>query len=297
MEITGKIINAPKIYPHWSDNIISIKTINNDKAKGLAKLRIYGGRIFSYSDIVRFKAVLKEPPFYLLSENINAVLNISGSKVEKAGVDRRNILKSLSISSKKYMQNMYSYYLPRLESVLISGIVLGGDQNIPKGIQKIFRDTGTVHILAVSGMNVGLVGIICFVILVDIFRLPKKIAVIPSIFMVWFYSLTTGMNPPVVRSALTLTILFIGNILEREGDVLNSLSLAALIILLTSPLSLFSISFQLSFICVLSMILIYPELENFKIKETNKEEKKKQEELKKLLSELLPILDAPVLPL
>lgn len=282
VEITGEITDEPGIYPHWSENTISINTINNNDVKGLAKLRIYGGRIFSYNDIIKCNVVMKEPSFYLLSEDINAVSNIIGSKVEKTGEGKGNILKSSSIYFKKYIKNMYSYYLPKMESVLISGIVLGGDQNIPKGVQKIFRDTGTVHILAVSGMNVGLIGIICFVIFSNAFRLPKKIAVIPSIFIIWFYSLITGMNPPVVRSAITLTILFLGYIFEREGDVLNSLSLAAMIILLISPLILYSISFQLSFVCVLSMILIYPELENFKIKKINKEEEKIKEDLKKI---------------
>lgn len=288
VEIIGKITDEPKIYPRWVSYDLSINKINNEEIKrparrgGFVRLRIYGGRIFSYNDIIKFKTVLEEPPFYFLSENISAVSDISGSKVEKTGEDRENIIKSASISFKRYTQNLYFYYLPKMESALISGIVLGGDQSIPEGVQKIFRDTGTVHILAVSGMNVGLIGIICFVILGDLLRLPKKTAVVPSIFMVWFYSMATGMNPPVVRSAITLTIIFLGYILEREGDVLNSLSLAALIILLLSPLALFSISFQLSFICVLSMILIYPELENFQIKEINKEDKKKKEDLGKI---------------
>lgn len=282
VEIIGKITDEPKIYSNRTDYILSLKNINNEEIKGLIKLRMYGGRIFSYNDVIKFNGVLEEPPFYLLSEDINAVSHASSSKVKKAGEANKNIIKSASIDFKKYMQNIYFYYLPKMEAVLINGIVLGGDQSIPEGVQKIFRDTGTVHILAVSGMNVGLVGIICFVIIADILRLPKKIAVIPSIFMVWFYSLATGLNPPVVRSAIMLTIIFLGNILERESDVLNSLSLAALIILLISPLTLFSISFQLSFVCVLSMILIYPKLESFKFKETNKEEKKKNKDLEKI---------------
>ncbi|MEW6087504.1 MAG: ComEC/Rec2 family competence protein [bacterium] len=282
VEITGKIADEPKIYPKWTDYDLSLKNINDEEIKGFIRLRAYGGRIFSYNDIVKFKGALEEPPFYLLSEDINAVSNTGGSKVEKIGEGKGNSIKKSSISFKKYIQNLYFYYLPRMESVLISGIVLGGDQTIPEGVQKIFRDTGTVHILAVSGMNVGLIGTISFMILVGILRLPRKIAVIPSILMIWFYSLATGMNPPVVRSAITLTIIFFGYILERENDVLNSLSLAALIILLFNPLALFSISFQLSFICVLSMILIYPELEKIQIKKINKEEKGKMEDLKRI---------------
>lgn len=167
-------------------------------------------------------------------------------------------------AAKEYIQSLYVYYLPEMEASLISGIVLGGGQDIPREVQQMFRDTGTVHILAVSGLNVGLIGTVCFLIIVNILRLPKKMAVVPSILIVWFYAITTGLNPPVVRSAITLTLLFIGYVVvEREGDILNSLALAALIILLFNPLTLFSISFQLSFVCVLSMILIYPELENF----------------------------------
>lgn len=169
-------------------------------------------------------------------------------------------------AAKEYIQSLYVYYLPEMEASLISGIVLGGGQDIPREVQQMFRDTGTVHILAVSGLNVGLIGTVCFLIIVNILRLPKKMAVVPSILIVWFYAITTGLNPPVVRSAITLTLLFIGYIVvEREGDILNSLALAALIILLFDPLSLFSISFQLSFVCVLSMILIYPEFGNSQI--------------------------------
>ncbi|MFH1288041.1 MAG: ComEC/Rec2 family competence protein [bacterium] len=282
VEIIGRIADEPRMYSRVTNYALSLESIDDVGIKGKIKLAIYGGRVFSYNDVVKFKAKLKHPNFYLLSNAANAVSSVSGSKVEKIGRYKKNILKNASISFKKYVQNLYSYYLPKMESVLLSGIVLGLDQNIPEGVQQIFRDTGTVHILAASGLNVGLVGIICFVVIVNILRLPKKTAVIPSILLVWFYALTTGLNPPVVRSAITLTVLFLGYIIERDGDVLNSLTLAALIILLLNPLALFSISFQLSFVCVLSMILIYPELENFQIKRVNKEEKKKKEDLEKI---------------
>lgn len=124
-----------------------------------------------------------------------------------------------------------------------------------------FADAGVSHVLAVSGMHVGIVTSLLLFILYPMKYAGKRkwryAAVIP---LVWIYTWFTGMSPSTVRAAVMISFYFGAIILERRHSSLRALGWAAVLILIVSPRSVFDIGFQLSFLCVGSLIMFVEPL-------------------------------------
>ncbi|MDD5492046.1 MAG: ComEC/Rec2 family competence protein, partial [bacterium] len=164
---------------------------------------------------------------------------------------------------KALQQNMagnISYGLPADLSALLRGIMLGEKTEISREIKDMFADTGVMHILAVSGLNVGMVAVIFFFVLTVLFRLKKKQASLVLIFILVIFAQVTGSQASVNRAVVMAIVGLAAVILERDRDMLNSLCLAAMILLLYDPGSLFNVGFQLSFAATLGIILLTPKL-------------------------------------
>lgn len=154
-------------------------------------------------------------------------------------------------------QNIYYNVPTGNERNLLSGLFLGERYMIPKEILDIFQRTNTMHILAISGLHIGFIG----VMLIGVLRMlyvPRKIAAILAIIGILSYVSMVGWRPPAFRAAIIFCILLMGWVLDRPFDSINSLFCAAFIILLVTPEALFEIGFQLSFIIVFSLLLVTP---------------------------------------
>jgi competence protein ComEC len=93
-------------------------------------------------------------------------------------------------------------------------------------------------------------------------RIPRKPRYLLTIIILVIYCILTGANAPVVRATIMAAVLFFSYFLKREDDIYNSLSLAALIILIINPWQLFEISFQLSFLSVVSIVWLSPKIKS-----------------------------------
>lgn len=140
---------------------------------------------------------------------------------------------------------------------LIEGLLLGERQIISRELKDILQNTNTIHILAISGDHIGFVGVIFIGILRLIF-IPRKISALFALIGVLFYVSMVGWQPPTFRAAVMFSVFAIGWIIDRPIDTINTLALAAVIILLVIPQALFQAGFQLSFIIVLSLLLAIP---------------------------------------
>jgi len=136
-----------------------------------------------------------------------------------------------------------------------SGQVHGQD------IERAFLVTGTTHLLAVSGFNVGLVALAVLVVLRLTGVGPKPTAVVVAAAVLGF-TLMTALEPPVLRAAILFWALCLGWVMGREALGLNSLALAVILVLLVRPGDLFTTSFQLSFLAVLGMMFLVHGLED-----------------------------------
>jgi len=152
-------------------------------------------------------------------------------------------------------------HLSENEASILQGFLVGDRYNIPRSIVDLFKISGVVHILAISGFNLG---IIAFQILLflKMLPMPRRLQYFCAMVLIIFYAFLTGGQPAVVRAAIMASVILTGLMIERESDSMNTLSLAALLILLMNPLNVFDVGFQLSFISVFSIIFFYPQWMN-----------------------------------
>ncbi|MDP2898668.1 MAG: DNA internalization-related competence protein ComEC/Rec2 [bacterium] len=141
-------------------------------------------------------------------------------------------------------------------SPFLRAIILGERREVDEDFKEALRRTNTMHILAISGLNVVILAFPIYFLLSRLLLVPKTVSSLATIVAVAGYSLLTGMYPPVFRSFVMCTVLLLGPILKRRSDSLNSLAAAAVVILCIRPGDLFTAGFQLSFMVVLSIILL-----------------------------------------
>ncbi len=149
---------------------------------------------------------------------------------------------------------------PSEHASLLNGVVWGFRADIPEDIKNSFMETGTIHILAVSGSNVAVVALALSSVL-GFFRLRRRALTFAVIAGVLVYMVITGSSPSVVRATIMAVVMILGTVTERRTDVYNSLGVAALLLLLMDTNALFDPGFILSFSAVWSLIYFYGPLE------------------------------------
>lgn len=145
---------------------------------------------------------------------------------------------------------------------LLWAMTLGGRGAMTPEIQEAFMRSGTMHVFAISGLHIGL---ICFlgVQLLRFIRIPRFLAGLIALPLVWIYTGVTGWQPSAIRATAMSTVVVGGWILDRPPDLLNSLAAAALGILAWDPQQLFQAGFQLSFVVVAGIGMLAAPLEAF----------------------------------
>lgn len=137
----------------------------------------------------------------------------------------------------------------------LAGMVLGVTASIPDAIQQEFRNTGTYHLFSVSGLHVGMIGLILWQAL-KIMGLSRRRAVLVIIPALFFYALITGWKPSSLRSAMMSAIFLIAMTSSRQPIPINSLCAAAFLILVQWTNEVFNPGFQLSFLVVAAILLL-----------------------------------------
>lgn len=143
------------------------------------------------------------------------------------------------------------------ELAILSALTLGDKSQLTQELKASYATTGASHILAVSGLHVGIVYWVIITLLSKI--LPgermKKVRVISSLTVLWGYAFIAGLSASVVRASIMLTLVAIGELLERRALTLNTLFASAFCMLLYHPRYLTDVGFQLSYTAVLSILL------------------------------------------
>jgi competence protein ComEC len=151
---------------------------------------------------------------------------------------------------------IYQKTLPEPQSSLLSGIVLGSKSNLPQDLYQALQKTGTMHIVVASGMNVTILAstMISFLLLF----LSRRLAIILSCILIWFYVGLAGGGAPIVRAGFMGTLTFLALFLGREADAWRILGLTGFIMLFLDPRLLFDLGFQLSFMATFGIIFFNP---------------------------------------
>jgi len=137
---------------------------------------------------------------------------------------------------------------------LLRGMLLGDVSGLPWAVQEDFRQSGTSHIFSVSGLHMSLLAWSVFRLLCAL-KCPRKAAALFGGAFVVFFMALTGFSAPCVRAGVMMLVLLAGELFSRRADSLNSLGLAALLLLMISPLSAGQVGLELSFGATLGIVL------------------------------------------
>ncbi len=197
---------------------------------------------------------------YLKRKRIHFILSVGREGTSQVlDQHRANGTIDLAYRLREHLKSIYAKHLTPREASVLQALVVGDQSHIPRTLRDLFVRTGTAHILAVSGFNVGIVAAFIFLFL-RLLPVPLQIQYVLTILLIIGYAILTGLQPSIVRAAIMAVIFFLGLLIEKEVDGLHTLSLAAFLLLLYNPMYLFDIGFQLSFMSVLALIVLYPAL-------------------------------------
>lgn len=233
--------------------------------------------VIRQGDVVRLRGSLRRPPglrnpggfnyrAYLARRGICCTMYVgTPSHVAVVG-DRRNSLEAGLVAARTHVRRRIRRYVPSAGGrAVLRALLLGDRSRISDARRERFARTGLMHLLAVSGLHVFLVGMVLYTLLrpllmrlrltwwaVEVSRAVLTIAVLG------FYMLLTGARPSVVRAVIMATLFIGGVIFQRSAHPLNTLGVAGLILLAVRPPALFDVGFQLSMAAVGSIVVLNP---------------------------------------
>jgi competence protein ComEC len=195
---------------------------------------------------------------YLAGQGIHAIFEGYGPRTLRRLEGGRNFwgwpLEGLQRLRQLSAERLDQIYPPPVNG-LLKALLLGIRKGLPDELRDDFVKTGTIHLVAISGMNITLVaGGLFFLALVA--GLPQKGAAAAGLLSAVAYVFLSGAGIPVVRAGWMAALFFAGLLLEREKDLLNSLYFAFFAIVAVDPEALFQVGFQLSFLSVLCLALL-----------------------------------------
>ncbi len=200
---------------------------------------------------------------YLARQKIYAVFKVKDERnIIAVGKNRLNPIIKFGFSIRQKLSRSIEQYLPREQAGLLSAMLLGRRQDLAGDLKDTFVQTGTVHLLAISGLHTGLI-VAFFLIILKLLRVKRKASYLITIGLVILYCFISGSRVPVKRAAIMAVIWLLGMVLDRDARIYNSLGLTALILLFLNPGQLFDAGFQLSFITVISILYLAPRVLKF----------------------------------
>ena len=207
---------------------------------------------FNYSRFLLFQGVTAQ--VYLKSNQYKIVANNKGSTV-MAAILRLQV----------YILNTIKTFIPnQKEKGVAEALLIGYRNDLDKQLVQSYSNTGVVHIIAISGLHLGMMyGFILFLFSPAKRKRWYRFAMpVSALFVLWTFTLLAGAVPSILRSAVTFTFIVVGVLINRKGSVYNTLAASAFCLLLFNPYYLWDVGFQLSYTAVLGITLFTKPLHN-----------------------------------
>ena len=276
--IQGEIIEINNGQGLWNKAIIKTNTIHSDEknkptegrvllylAKELSHLQ-KGDEILVGAEITKIKN--KNNPgefdaeYYWKSRGIDAMAFVSSDELTWIDSNSPSFLSYLLTGFSDYLNSALKENLTGTDLAIAQALILGDKSLLDSETKNAFTNTGAMHILAVSGMHIGLI-LYMFLAVFGFFPrvLSKNQATISIVIFLWIYALITGFSASVIRAVLMFTVLALSQISSKQHDSLNTLFFSAFILLLLNPLYILDIGFQLSYLAMIGIFLFYPMIE------------------------------------
>ena len=287
-EMTGTILSPLDRDPDRTAFVMELSDIDGAPVTGKIRVSVRE-RLTStgYGDIIRVSGRMFEPrgfnnprgfdyAAYLAQSGIYRMVSVRGGELVRIIGTGGGTFRTVQNWRERIRQAfLASTHGPG--SAILQAMVLGEEGGLTDEIRDQFMAAGVTHIISISGSHLGMLAILCFGLVRVLMRFlpertyllltmhvdPKKVAALMTLPLVVFYTLLAGGQVATVRSLMMITAALAAILLDRENTLLHSLAAAALLILIVGPQALFDISFQLSFVSVLSIgyiVVLWNEL-------------------------------------
>lgn len=178
-----------------------------------------------------------------------------------------NRFKQFIFTSREYVLSILQKNIPAGKDALgiAEALLIGYTNDLDKDLVQAYSNTGVVHIIAISGMHLGLI----YVLLVWLFaKIPfinksKIVQVVLILSCLWLFSLLTGAAASVLRSAVMFTFITVGKNFSKQSSIYNSLAASAFVMLCYNPYFLWDVGFQLSYLAVIGIIIFQKPIYNW----------------------------------
>ncbi len=219
-------------------------------ARGKVLVRVRGDYRFSLGQEVLFKAGLSR-------------LDALSGETWSATVDRKDLVRrgyssfpwSLRAEAREWLHRAISR-AGYPASALMEALLIGSREDVPPDLYDGFKKTGSLHILALSGLHVGVLYALLLTILGFLRNKPVKLLIATLVLV--FYQLLAGFMPSLLRATIMIMLAGAGLLLDRDAEPLNLLALSGIVVLLMRPWQAFSLSFQLSYLALAGILAIGP---------------------------------------
>lgn len=230
----------------------------------------------NYGDVLLVPATYKpvEPPFnpaefnykgYLAHQNIHYQLFLFPKQYTIIDSGKGNPVIAWSLRLRRQLIAKLQRQVSDTATLAVaSTMMLGYKANLNNDVREVYNKAGAIHILSVSGAQVGFIYFIASVLLgfLNRYKYGKLLKAVIIISVIWYYALLTGLSPAVCRAGLTASIIIIGRNYSRYINTLNILAISAFILLLYNPYLIADVGFQLSYIAIAGLIIFRPCIYN-----------------------------------
>jgi competence protein ComEC len=199
---------------------------------------------------------------YMLQQGIAYCIYANTNYWEKIGNNANPVFRLAYDIRNKAIETFRTVGVANQELAVVSALLLGNKSLLNDETRQVYSTVGAMHILAVSGLHVGLIyGLVLIILsLLPNQKLWKFTRLLIALLALWGFAFITGLSPSVQRATIMFSLFAIGKALKLKTNSYNTLAASAFLILVINPLSLFHIGFQLSHAAVLSIFFFYPPI-------------------------------------
>jgi competence protein ComEC len=264
MELTGWVASYPDRREQAVLLRVQVESLRISGAeplpvRGKALVRLPSGGDWRYGDRIRLWGQPLTPPEaedfsyrqYLARQGVHTYMLYPAATKTGEGVGSRFMALVYDLRENAY--RTLNRIFPQPEASLLAGILLGLERDLPAELDRAFKDTGTAHIIAISGFNMAVLSGLFVALFGRI--LPRAWAALCAVLAISFYTLLVGANPAVVRAAVMGGMAIFGRLIGRSNTGLTPLGFSAAVMCLFNPLLPWDASFQLSFTATLGLVL------------------------------------------
>ena len=271
--VTGTLAQPPDYRDTYTNLRVNVKAVDTGSGdlpvEGELLARVFPNETYEYGEYIRIRGKVVSPPEnedfsyreYLARQNIHSYMSQT-EVTHLPGNGGSPIKRAIYRFKDKALKNIYLIF-PDPEASLLAGILLGVDTGLPKDLQQAFKDTGTAHIIAISGFNIAIIAGLFSTFFSRLFGQTRGSII--AILGITFYTFLVGADAAVVRAAIMGGISITARQVGRRNDGLNALMLSALIMTVFNAYIPRDVGFQLSFFATLGLILYAEPFQNWAV--------------------------------